>query len=78
MIPFGQILRESLTDQELAYSAIRITGLAGVVVYLALVVASFVTGKPFDTVNYGVGLAAVIGSLGAAQRLTEPPRKETP
>lgn len=39
-----------------------------IVVGLALSVASFITGKPFDIQAYGIGAASLLGGLGLSAK----------
>ena len=82
-------LRDILTGIDGAsYSVAKVCGVLAVFVYLALWIAAFVTGKPFDGIAFGTGAGLVIGAMGLAVKMNEtsepkkdqslPPSKDPP
>jgi len=79
MSQLGQAIRDSLTDIDgNSYAIIKILGMLIVIVFLGLVIASFVTGKAFDSVAYGTGAGLAIAAMAAGIRLTEPQPPKDP
>jgi hypothetical protein len=66
------IIRDILTGVNgESYALVKVMGFMIVLVFLALEIASFIMGKPFDESGYGLGAGLVIGTLGTAIKLTE-------
>lgn len=60
-----------LSGSDSVLELFRMLAALAVVVGLALVVASFVTGKPFDIQAFGLGVGGLLAACGAAIRLRE-------
>lgn len=73
----NQLFKDILTGIDgQSFALVKVLGFAVVVVFLALQIAAFVTGKPFDAAAYGIGAGAAIAAMGAAINMThkqEPP-----
>lgn len=61
-----------------SYSVAKVTGIAITVTFIALSVASFVTGKTFDAIAFGTGAGLVVAAMGAAIKLTESSEPKKP
>jgi len=75
-----KIIRDILTgiDGE-SFAIVKVLGFSLVAVFIALEIAAFLTGKPFDANGYGIGSGLVVAAMGAAMKLTEksePPATE--
>ena len=65
-------LRDSLTALDgTSYAVAKVCGVALTVTFIALSVASFITGRAFDMVGFGTGAGLVVAAMGAAIKLTE-------
>lgn len=68
----NQMLKDVLTGIDgQSYALVKVIGFAVVLLFMALEVAAFFTGKPFDANAYGVGAGLVITAMGAAIKLSE-------
>jgi hypothetical protein len=69
--PSSGFLRDISTGPDNAtFEPANAIALAGAVLWLVIYAHSyFMRGTPFDGQAFGIGLGAIIGSLGAAQRL---------
>jgi hypothetical protein len=66
------IIRDSLTGLDgKTYALAKIVGVAVVLVFLGLAIASFITGKPFAMIDFGVGAGAVVAAMGVAVKMGE-------
>lgn len=66
------LVKDSLTALDgRTYAVIKVVGVLIVLVFLALSVASFITGKPFDMLGFGAGAGAVVAAMGASIKLSE-------
>ena len=54
-----------------SFAIVKVLGFALVLAFMALEVAAFVTGKPFDASAFGVGAGLVVAAMGGAIKLTE-------
>lgn len=60
-------LQDMLTEQDgTTPCVVRIGATVGLCIGLALSAAGWYFGKPFDVQNFGIGLGALLGSVGAA------------
>jgi len=68
----NKIIKDILTGIDgQSFVLVKVLGLAVVVVFMALEIAAFVYGKPFDATAYGLGAGAAIAAMGAAIKLSE-------
>lgn len=66
------VLKDILTGLDgQSFVLVKVVGLLVVLVFMALEVAAFVTGKAFDAQAYGLGAGAAIAAMGAAIKLSE-------
>lgn len=72
-------LRDILTGIDgTTFSVAKVSGVAIVLVFLALSVFGFITGKPFDAIAFGTGAGLVSAAMGAAIKLTESSEPKKP
>lgn len=72
----SKAFKDAITERDgESFDSIKVLGMALVVVFLGLSIASFVTGKAFDMMAYGTASGLVIGALGAAIRMTVGPQE---
>lgn len=68
----NQVIQNILTGIDgQTYALVKVLGLVVVLVFMALEIAAFATGKPFDAQAYGIGAGTAIAAMGAAIKLSE-------
>lgn len=54
-----------------SYAIVKVLGFGVVGLFMAIELAAFITGKPFDALAYGAGAGAAITAMGIAIKLSE-------
>jgi hypothetical protein len=68
----SQMIKDILTGIDgQSYVLVKVIGFAVVLLFMALEIFAFATGKPFDGQAYGIGAGAAIAAMGAAIKLSE-------
>lgn len=70
----ARAIKDTITEADgESFDSVKVLGMALVIVFIGLSIASFVLSRPFDAMAYGTASGLVIGALGAAIRMTEKP-----
>lgn len=75
----GQVLKDCTTDEYgKSYDTVNTAATVAFIVGIALEVASFVTGKPFDLSTYALGAGGLLAATCGAQRYKPPAIPDSP
>ena len=73
------MLKNLLTGKDNAtYDFVRVIGVLALVTFLALSIASFVLGRPWDGVAFGTGFGVAVASVAGALKLKETTEPDAP
>ncbi|PXX42778.1 hypothetical protein [Aquitalea magnusonii] len=75
----GRVLKDCTTDEYgKSFDTVNTAATVAFIVGIALVVTSFITGKPFDLATYSLGVSALLAATCGAQRYKPPAIPDSP